>query len=660
MKIKYLAELGLLTMLLWLAAACSADQGQPLDSEGEQTGTEVPVSILSRLAAGQDTQLSKLRVIIFSTRNSKPYAPKILISNELVDVNQDYTTITYTGYNDIYVIGNEPVDLSKVKEPEDLKGIQMDTEQSLAASEFVFYKELLNVNVKSKNEIYLEGGSVPVSRLEVKLQHVIAKLTVDFDLGRQIFIDDTGTGRFLVFKSMELVRIPKYSYLRPERYEQDGGYIENKSFNLTNNSATDANRFKWSSGEIYLPEYLLTDNKYRMVLRISGIENGISHTYTLPIGDGMNFTSSNSTDWNITRNRHYKLKIKAINGDGEASLDVDAKVEGWSEVSIPVEIPDASFLALTTQEVDVKSLRFFTYVRFVSSGAITVTKLDGLADNTLTHTVEYDDDAVKTSGRLGLKLGNWNAGKESKFRVEVKAKTSSLFINVHFSNRKGSTEQVTKVDWATAMGYPSEAGTVNVHYYNAKYHKQGPSTGCKNYYEGDPDSPITGKGCWRLATISETQSLSTNNNLHWAIEDYDPDPTQAYVASRPGAPIQIGNWSKTKYQCKYYCVLDILPPELSDFIVSDADVTNIAKVDVAKTCTDLGTGWRLPTGTETKYVFQYAGTNGLPNNFFSDSYWGQNGNGSLFVATMTDPEGKNTTDALLNQLHTVRCVKSRF
>ncbi len=60
------------------------------------------------------------------------------------------------------------------------------------------------------------------------------------------------------------------------------------------------------------------------------------------------------------------------------------------------------------------------------------------------------------------------------------------------------------------------------------------------------------------------------------------------------------------------------------------------------------------------YVFLNAGTNGLPNNFFSDSYWGKNDDGTFIVATMSDPDGSGTTDELRNQKHTVRCVKLRY
>lgn len=77
-------------------------------------------------------------------------------------------------------------------------------------------------------------------------------------------------------------------------------------------------------------------------------------------------------------------------------------------------------------------------------------------------------------------------------------------------------------------------------------------------------------------------------------------------------------------------------------------------------CANLGSGWRLPTGKEMNYVFLNAGTNGLPNNFFSDSYWGKNEDGTFIVATMSDPDGSATTDELRNGRHTVRCVKLRY
>lgn len=658
MKIKYLLELGLLTMLLWLAAACSADQGQPLDNKGQEISTEIPVSILPKIAAGQDTQLSKLRVIIFSTRNSKPYDPKVLISNELVDVNKDYTTITYVGYNDIYVIGNEPVDLSNVQAPDELKAVRMNAGSNLSTSQFVFYKQLLNVRVKNKNEIYLEGESVSKSVLDVKLQRVIAKLTVDFDLDTEIKDGTVSTGRYLDFKSMELERIPKFSSLVPAKYLSSGGYLDNVSYTLQNTS-TQKNHFTCSSGEIYLPEYLLENNKYRTILRIKGIDDqGISHTYTLPVGDAMNSVESHSVDWDITRNRHYKLKIKGITGAGEEALDVNAKVMGWSEINIPVEIPGSDFIILNKKELLVKSLRFYSYARFASSGPITVDLPQNVTiGNQMSLKVEYDDPATKTSGRIGVIRGNWSTGNDITYTATIRTGNTSIKLPLLFYKTEISAEQ-SAATWAHAMGYPAKANNMVAGSYNDElYREANVKTGCRAYYPAgtDPNDLTRGQGCWRLATIREN---TLHKSIAWCIEEL-PNAQRAYIIYF-GNLNQLGDEAKSK-ATTYYCVLDTRPPELSDFIVSDVDITDVPQDDVARTCQNMGTGWKVPTPTETNYVFQYAGTNGLPNNFFSDSYWGWDElNSRYIVATINDPDGSETTEEMRKQKHTVRCVKSRY
>ena len=57
---------------------------------------------------------------------------------------------------------------------------------------------------------------------------------------------------------MELLRIPKYSYLASCKYRIEEGFLDNRVFSLENSSA-EQNHFTWSSGDIYLPEYLPMD-----------------------------------------------------------------------------------------------------------------------------------------------------------------------------------------------------------------------------------------------------------------------------------------------------------------------------------------------------------------------------------------------------------------
>lgn len=654
MRLNLIYKYSFIITLLYLITACTNGIEESSVGNSQEEGKEIPVNIMPKLVVGDENEVSQLRVIIFSTRTSNPYGSRVLISNQLIDLNEDYTAITYIGYNDIYVIGNEPIDLSNVKRPEELKNIQMNTEGSLNASKFVFFKKLLNVNVRNKNEIYLECESTPVSELEIKLQRVIAKLSVNFDLSTEIYEEQTPTGTYVNFESMELIRIPKYSYLIPETYKKEEGFLDNRVF-LLKNSSTDQNHFTWSSGEIYLPEYILENDDYKVELRIKGTSKGTTHIYTLPIGDAMNAVDSHSTDWNITRNRHYRLTIKAITGYGEESLEVKTSVAGWSEINVPIDITGTSFLAVNKRTIEVKSLRFYTYVRFACSNPIEVELPIGVSiNNQLAFTIEYDD-ASRRSGRIGFRRGNWNTGQNITYVTTLKSGSSSVQINLQLFKSEIVDRGSAQGTWAAAMGYPAEANNKKVGYYNDELYKKATTeTGCRAYYpQGvDPDDPIRGKGCWRLATIRENWSFQIK--MTWAIEEFSA--TDGYYTTAPNTLMNVA-----KSQKRYYnCALDVRPPELSDFIASSEDVPKVSKENAESICTKLGAGWRLPTGEEMNYVFLNAGTNGLPNNFFSDSYWGKNADNTFIVATMSDPDGSATTDELRKQSHTVRCVKSRY
>lgn len=654
MRLNLIYKYSFIITLLYLITACTNGIEESSVGNSQEEGKEIPVNIMPKLVVGDENEVSQLRVIIFSTRTSNPYGSRVLISNQLIDLNEDYTAITYIGYNDIYVIGNEPIDLSNVKRPEELKNIQMNTEGSLNASKFVFFKKLLNVNVRNKNEIYLEGESTPVSELEIKLQRVIAKLSVNFDLSTEIYEEQTPTGTYVNFESMELIRIPKYSYLIPETYKKEEGFLDNRVF-LLKNSSTEQNHFTWSSGEIYLPEYILENDDYKVELRIKGTSKGTTHIYTLPIGDAMNAVDSHSTDWNITRNRHYRLTIKAITGYGEESLEVKTSVAGWSEINVPIDITGTSFLAVNKRTIEVKSLRFYTYVRFACSNPIEVELPIGVSiNNQLAFTIEYDD-ASRRSGRIGFRRGNWNTGQNITYVTTLKSGSSSVQINLQLFKSEIVDRGSAQGTWAAAMGYPAEANNKKVGYYNDELYKKATTeTGCRAYYpQGvDPNDPIRGKGCWRLATIRENWSFQIK--MTWAIEEFSA--TDGYYTTAPNTLMNVA-----KSQKRYYnCALDVRPPELSDFIASSEDVPKVSKENAESICTKLGAGWRLPTGKEMNYVFLNAGTNGLPNNFFSDSYWGKNADNTFIVATMSDPDGSATTDELRKQSHTVRCVKSRY
>lgn len=651
MKLRYIYKIGFLSTLLWLVTACIKEMDESPDNNNQADEKEVSINISSRIAIEDENEVSKLRMLIFSTRTSDPYGPKTLTSNNVISMEENYTAIVYVGYNDIYIIGNEPVDLSGITTPEELK-IRMDTESTLTASKFVFYRQLLNVNVRSENEIYVPGQNTPVSSLEMSLQRVIAKLTVKFDLNTEIYNENTPTGEYVEFESMELIRIPKYSYLTPDKYKVKDGFLDNHVFQLQNGS-TESHHFTWSSGELYLPEYLLESNSFRTFLRIKGVSDGVTRIYTLPVGDGMNPLDSFSSDWDITRNRHYSLTISGIKGYGEESLEATAKVAGWSEINVPINITGTNFLAVNKKSIRVNSVRFDTYVRFACSNPIVMIYPDGINESQLKYTVQYDD-ATQRSGRIGFKRGNWNISQNITYIATLKSGTASVKLKLEFFKTE-VTGRIGYANWAGAMGYPASANSTQADYYNAKlYHDAAQKTGCRAYYPTNvsPDDVARGQGCWRLPTINENWAYADLPS--WCIDE--ANSTQAYTADKYDYYLI----EAAKYQSfPYLCVLDTRPPELSEFKVSNEDVTGVNIGGASSVCTSMGAGWRLPTGEEMKYVFLYAGTNGLPNNFFSDSYWGKNGD-TFIVATINDPDGSDTTETLREGNHTVRCVKPRY
>ena len=95
MRLKLVYIYSFVVALLYLLTACTDVIEASSDSNGQGEGKEIPVSIMPKLVAGDENEISQLRVIIFSTRTSNPYGPKVLVSNQLIDINDDYVAITH-------------------------------------------------------------------------------------------------------------------------------------------------------------------------------------------------------------------------------------------------------------------------------------------------------------------------------------------------------------------------------------------------------------------------------------------------------------------------------------------------------------------------------------------------------------------------------------
>lgn len=656
----------LLAVLSCLSFSCRK-RGKAGTDENEN-GTPVTLSILPKLSVSDRNELKSVRVIIFSTRTFTPHGPKVLVRNEIINVSQEYLTTTYVGYNDIYVIGNEPQDLSGVTSADELSKIMLYSQSALQSDDFVFYRQLLNINVRGEKEIYPEGETTPVESLSIPLQRMMAKLTINFDMDTEIYNGENPTGKYLDLQSIELVQVPKYSYLVPQSYDYADGYLDNRHITLPPNSSTVEHHFTGTVADIYLPEHLLLRKSSYTFLVIKGKSGNVTHTYRLPVGDAMNPADSKSDKWDVTRNRHYILNIKGVTGEGETDITFEARVMGWDEINVDLEVPGASYLFLDRQEINAKSLRFFTYIHFSSNGPVTVTSPDLIGNIMEVKGPIYSDD-THTRGKIGVRKGNWNTANDNTYTVNIRSGNISKDITVRMYRTEMADSSFFGT-WCEANGIADAAAHEDAEdptretvcfyprfYYTATLAEA--NRGCRNFK--DPtvadDHPTRGKGCWRVATIRE---LWAKNYIGWAVEQADVDQANsAYIAFSPGIVSgDLGHDLKI-LGYPYYCVLDTRPPEMADITVSDTDITGVGFADAHDECTRMGDGWRLPTSAETTFIFYNAGTMGLPNNFFSDSYWCTDLSG-LRVATMNDPDGSETDPGLLARPHTVRCVRPRW
>lgn len=170
-----------------------------------------------------------------------------------------------------------------------------------------------------------------------------------------------------------------------------------------------------------------------------------------------------------------------------------SNVSGWSEVNVPIEITGASFLAVNKKTVEVKSLRFYSYVRFACNAPVEVKLPDEVTiGNQLQMTIEYDD-VTKKSGRVGFRRGNWNTGNDIIYVTTLKSGTASVELNLQLYRSETIRVGNNLVTWAEAMGYWEEANWIRTGIYNDEFYKRATrETGCRAYYpEGVNENDAT-------------------------------------------------------------------------------------------------------------------------------------------------------------------------
>jgi hypothetical protein len=255
-----------------------------------------------------------------------------LICNQLhANPQETIKQIVRTGYRDIYLIVNEPLNndytekdiFKNINSKADLEKIQLEYARN---PDFItMFKSYPNTYVQA------DGSTVVGEEVERVMAKVNFTLNYDYaDLSKRIIID-----------SVRMERLPKHSYLFSKPYVPPvtgDHFIKSENVVIdAGNSIASSESFTIPELIFYVPEYILSDTLHYAYLKIDGhIENTSTQvTYLVRIGDGMNPIASGSERYDITRNREY-IFVGQLKGYG-GLMDVEADIKDWDPTDIDVD-----------------------------------------------------------------------------------------------------------------------------------------------------------------------------------------------------------------------------------------------------------------------------------------------------------------------------------
>lgn len=632
----------------------------------------LPFDLGSAVSSG-----SKVRVLLFSAPTES--GDRSFRYNKLFTGLSGFNVPLYPGeYNDVYTVIDEETDLSGVNDWASFTAVKISqnlpSDVNAVKQRYYEYKNIHALNDGSGKMLY-NGTDISKTGLRSSV-YTLARVFLSFDL------DPVFSGVTLRFREAELSNVPGFGYLYPKAY--DGANYVRKTLPLGASTAT-GGRYKFET-QFLVPEYLLAaGSTRRMTLTVradryrGNVKEGSSE-YTVNVGNDI----AGGANGNIDRNKVYTYNFTGVTGLGQQVDDwqVTTAVENWDERTVDSEIGDAYGFFLQTEQIDdFKAFRMPRYVSFKATGPGTVwvdkprelNREDTVARNDFMCNVLWDDDTHR-SGQLELKLGNWRTGGGFSVRIKLRANNIEKTLVVNCVGARYAVDFLpTKMTWAEGMGYTDE---VNAGYSEKipeevmiRVYSQGTDyRGCAGYYEGNPDDPLTGKGCWRMTTMREGLYYLIDKQLKRQIWAYELGwAGKSYTATTTiGFPDKDdlhhpGNWyieMKTRpTPLPVLCVQDDKLEKYYQVEVNRSDYSGDVSIEEARRiCQNLTeggkSGWRLPTLAESGYALVNAGRQGIPNNFNAGLYWLSDGS----AAGPAHPGGTTPPGNVAN----FRCVRNRW
>lgn len=341
----------LLTLVLFLATGCAKKPGDGEMSQGATIALRVDAQSVP--SSGDEGRIDNLRLIAFGSAGSD-IATRVDANSGMqsLPANSTLTQDMTAGLRDIYVFANETQPLGLTAQLDavknnfsELENLKVQYNSDLSAPFFCSY-------VRSGLDVKTSGNAPLDVEVVRNVSKVVLNLTQEWGAGEPI-------EKQVIIKRVQVMNLPKYSYLMGRNYiKSDGtsdGFVDSKLFeNPTNESVTPGLGLFKHTFTFYVPEFLgaLADHGKHAYIEIEGYLDGrpdVICTYRCPLGNDMH-TPKNMTDYNITRNRIYKVNGTIISYGALNNIDIKANIEDWNEVnSTPEDVGEYLIVAETTK-----------------------------------------------------------------------------------------------------------------------------------------------------------------------------------------------------------------------------------------------------------------------------------------------------------------------
>lgn len=643
-------------------------------------------------AATSGTTAVKVRSLVFAGTTE---SNKVLTYNAEAEGATGKIPLQGIKLNDIHTVINPEKDLGYIQNIGDLQSVKISENLPADVNDPARqrYHCFANVYVHEDGKMtYGKSGTEDISKtLLTTSEYTMAKMKVEFDLKSEADMTITG-GTKLVIQSVRVKNLPSYGYLIPKAY--DGTTFKEKDGKLSQPASPSATSYA-ASAQVLIPEYLRASagaQKMTLVVTADRYKDGKrlgSSEYEVPVGNAI-ASGADQNDYNIDRNKVYTFRFTRLTGAGTQVDDwvVDKSVTTWEDREVDTEVGDMSGFFLETTFIDnFRAFRLPRYVSFksIGGGRVTVDQPRDVNGNTIPgNDFSMDivwDDATHKSGKLALKKGNWRTSGNFTAKIKLRANNIEKTLVVHTVPTQYAKRGITSdnYDWLQAMNYtqemkycwPKEMNDEKlIRIYSQAWEAGGP-TGCVAYFEGSEGDPLTGKGCWRVATMREGLRYMLDSGYRgtiWAYEMGDLKNYQSYAArineSTPVPPMDsdlhhpdnenIPVLSRIQ-KVPILCVLDDKLEKNYNVGVNASDhPVGVTFEEAQQICNDLREGgfadWRLPTVQESMYAIVNAGTQGIPNNFNAGLYW-------LSTGEAAGPDSPTPSQPAMAN---VRCIRTKW